>query len=427
MSATSKGAAAYGAASRPPKTPRPWPVPRVPSPSAEVIRAEWERGRPTPWVEAVEPTLEAAVPLGAPAVDASGRLKYTFVLEARADQVLLWVNRLSDETDLSTTFMERVEGTDLWAASFLMPAQWQASYCFLLASGGVVPWHSGGDQISLRAALDHGHEDDRNPVMSRNRAGVVQSVVQGPLASDAWAEQALVGCVEAASGWVRERRVVGGRDVVEHRPAEGEPGELPVLLVLDGEVWESHQALTHAVARLVTAGSLRPHRLVLLGSGGREQRWSDMAGGEAAFSDWIADVLVPELGLAARPWDVAVAGQSLGGLTALRAALLRSDAVGWCLAQSSSTWVEDLTAAARAWDVEGGRGGIHLAVGEQEWVLVPGHLALASALHDQTRVAHARPVQYVGHQGGHDYAWWRHALLEALLWQEEQRRGDARR
>lgn len=412
----------YGAGSRPPKTSRPWPVPRVAPPSAESILADWETGRPTPWIEPVDANLDRVIPLGAPAVTGGVRLRFTFCVQAQAEQVLLWVNRLSDETDLSSTLMEPVQGTDLWVASFLMPEQWQASYCFLLASGADVPWHAGGDQISLRAALDHGYRDGRNPVVSLNRAGVAQSVVEGPLASGLWSEQSLVGSVGAAAGWTRERRLVDGREVVEHRPEGADRDELPVLVVLDGEVWERHQGLAHSVARLVAAGAMRPTRLVLLGSGDREQRWSDMAGEGVGFSDWIADVLVADLGVGGRPQDVAVAGQSLGGLTALRAALLRSDSVGWCLAQSSSTWVDDLTEEARTWDVAPGLGGVHLAVGEQEWVLVPGHLALASALHDQTDMRHERPVQFVRHQGGHDYAWWRHALLEALLWQEGQRR-----
>src|SRR5690606_15366850 len=114
---------------RPPKVPRPTPVPRVDGPldhQAGDAARTWWAGRPMPDV----------VPLD----DGSGDDLVTFCCEdADADQVLLWVNRLTDETDLAATLLTRAAGTDLWHASYRMPSEWCASYCFLPTQRGQSP------------------------------------------------------------------------------------------------------------------------------------------------------------------------------------------------------------------------------------------------------------------------------------------------
>lgn len=424
---------------RPPKTPRPWPVPRVATPPAASVRSRWEEGAPTPWAEPWDEqsgTGTRTVPAGAPASRGTAlpgggarRLRWTFCVEAPgAHEVLLWANRLSDETDLSTTALERVEGTDLWAGSFVMPDDWVASYCFLVSEAPEgAPWLV-GDQVQLRHALDRGSRDLRNPVTCRNRAGVLQSVVHGPGAPHGWRPEDLPASGET-TGWSVREVTLQGRGVRVLEPTGGGAQDplLPTLVVLDGEVWERYHGLPGTVARLVREGRLRPQRLVLVDSGGRESRWADMGGSGQDFVAWACDDLLPAVlpeGVA--PDLVSVVGQSLGGLSALRAALVRPDVVGWALSQSASTWVEDLGECAGQWTVGPGRGGVHAAVGAQEWVLTPGHLSLCAALNDPTTRADRPAVELVLHQGGHDYAWWRHALVAALEWQERVRRDSGR-
>lgn len=101
-------------------------------------------------------------------------------------------------------------------------------------------------------------------------------------------------------------------------------------------------------------------------------------------------------------------GQSLGGLTALRLGLRHADRVGAVISQSASLWLDDLSGDLAA--LAGGSGPwVHLSHGRQEWVLAGPHVEFASALAD----AGVRVVA-ADYNGGHDYAWWRGAVADAL-------------
>ncbi len=385
---------------QPPKTPRPLPVPRVPSPLADLdpdsVTAFWDGpGSVQPLVERV----------------AAGRIRVTFCWrDAHADGVLLFANRLTDETSLADTLLERLGDSDLWHASFEMADDWRASYAFLVQPAGAPePWRS-GDQVQIRQVLDHGHRDPRNPVQCQNRAGVVQSVVELPAApAQPWTARR----AGTPAGTVRATRARDGRQVWWYDP----PGidldaELPLLVMLDGEVWtEPTHSLPIMADNLIADGAVRPFRALLPESGGRDLRWQELAADGSGVSDvverwlpWARSVR----GVAHGPENVAVCGQSLGGITALRTGLLHPDLVGQVISHSASLWQDDLTALVR------GRPGtasprIHLAHGSQEWVLTAPHRTLAQALRGAGIAVHEAV-----HNGGHDYAWWRGGVADAL-------------
>ncbi|GAA5030705.1 esterase family protein [Microbacterium fluvii] len=344
-----------------------------------------------------------ATPLVDPVPGAPGERIVTFVWrDAQAAEVLLFANRLTDEKNIDESLLERLPGTDVWHLAYRMDADWRASYSFLVRGAGErAPWRTDDDQVALRAALDRGRRDLRNPVTSRNRAGVDQSVVELP---DAPRQPWLAASPASAP---REVESPGGRRLWIHEAATG--GELlPLVLVLDGEVWRS--ILPAAVDAMVAAGVMRPARLVFVDSGGTQQRWRELdAGGEAAA--WLAGDLVPWVrarwATEAGPGAVVVAGQSLGGFTAVRTALEHPDVVGAALAQSASTWQGDLAALAGA----AGRSGLRvwLEVGRQEWVLRDAHRHLAARL-----AAAGADVRFTEFNGGHDYACWRGGIADGL-------------
>lgn len=412
-----------GPVRQPPKLPRPTPVPRVLGPfgpgspfpvsTPEEAAAFW-RGP-----GAVQPLL---------ADHGDGTCTVTFCWREPpagdgppVQQVLLFANRLTDETDLGATMLDRVPGTDLWHASFRMADDWRASYAFLVrVVGEPAPWQ-GGDQVRIRQVLDRGLVDPRNPQGCRNRAGVLQSVVSLPGApTQPWQDR-----TDVPRGALTEHRVRGHSGAVHrvwvHDPPGTTPDEpLPLLVVLDGEVWTTpgHDA-TALVDAMVHDAVVGPLRLLLPDSGGRDARWARMGARGDAVRD-LADDLVPWMrsvrGVVPGADAVAVAGQSLGGLTALRAALSRPDVVGAALSQSASLWQDDLLALTASAAGHGARPLVHLAHGSQEWVLAGPHAALADALG-----AAGFPTEVAVHNGGHDYAWWRGALPEALAWWGRQR------
>lgn len=328
---------------QPPKIPRPQPVPRVGLPEDIAARA----GTAPAW-----PLIDDA---------GDGTWVVTFLWrDAEAREVLLFANRLTDETSLEDTFLEQVPGTDLWAAAFAMVADWRASYSFLVRRDGeTAPWRGEGGQVAIRAALDRGQPDPRNADTCRNRVGVLQSVVSLPAApQQPW----LAPRDGVEAGQVTELSAPDGRRAWSYDPA-GLPltQRLPTLVVLDGEVWAGTQSLAVTLDNLISDAAVPPLRALLIDSGGREARWSELAA-DGAGLDYLAETALPwyaeRRGVDAG--NCVIAGQSLGGLTALRAGLLRPEVFTGVVSHSASLWQDDLIDDVVAGPGRGGRA--HLSV-----------------------------------------------------------------
>jgi len=371
----------------PPKVPRPEPAPIVETPAPALAHA-------------------GATPVVTPA--GPGESIVTFLWrDAEAEEVLLFVNRITDERRLADSLMRRVPGSDLWHLSYRMRSDWRASYGFVPRTPGR-PWAGAeGGQLAIRRALDGARADPRNPASCRNRAGTSLSVVSLPDAPpQPWLARR--GRL-AARGTVGAHAGPDGRTVRVYEPAVPGDGPLPVAIVLDGEVWTGVQDLATTVDNLLDDGELRPSLLVMPESGGRDRRWEELGAGDGP--DWLADALLPwaraRWPLSDDPADVVVAGQSLGALTALRTVLERPDAARGALSQSASLWQQDLLAAVGARDRSGIR--VYQEVGSQEWVLREPNARLAAGL-----AAAGAELRFVEYDGGHDYACWRGGIADGL-------------
>lgn len=407
----------------PPKIKRPEPAPVTQSPVIAVFEVSPERDSGAFWAAHPDtPVLEEA---------ANGECTVTFLWrddpEHPATEVLLFVNRVTDERDLYSSLMRRVPGTDIWHLSYRMQDDWRASYCFVVREpGGSWPWTE-GDQLSIRRALDQGVEDSRNPKTCLNRAGTRLSVVELPAAPpQPWLvrREGL-----AARGVVTEHAGPGGRRVWLYQPpcAEEAPTRsLPIVVLLDGEVWTSTQDIATTVDNLLSDGLIRPCLVVMPETGGRDRRWAELdADGDGAR--WIAHALLPwarnELrdvlhdrsaageGLEEHCGPVIIAGQSLGAYTALRCALEYPHLVDGVLSQSASLWQRrvDLRALEASASEPGPRPRFYLEVGTQEWVLREPNTAFADRL-----MKAGAEVQLVEYNGGHDYACWRGGIADGL-------------
>jgi len=389
----------------------------------------WQQATSTPLLEA-DPTQE-------------GKYLVTFMWRGAAHNVLLFVNRLTDEKNLADSYMRRLPGTDTWYLTYRMDGDWRASYCFLPApTAAQAPWLQ-GSQVRLRQALDGGLPDPGNPVTCTNRRGFVQSVVSLPLAP-AWplgewpvfSDDAAgagrfdggglgAGRGDADAGSLDAGRldVVAdldtlGRQIWVYTPAPiSRTQSYPVLLVLDGEVWLKRHHLHLALAQLMDAGLIAPAYIVFIDSGGTEQRWQELGDSESDFGGYLSGQLLNWLkthyAISPKPADRVVIGQSLGALTVLRTLVGYPQLIGAGISQSASLWQDVLFNELNALDatqtpLAGTRAWIE--VGSQEWILAP----LQPKAVCQLREA-GMQVKDMVYNGGHDYACWRINLASALM------------
>lgn len=399
----STGVTASGEVRRtPPKVRRPEPAPRVASPAiarlaADLRAASADAGRLEAfWSGCRSPIVEP---------DGEEWIVTFLWRDSEAEEVLLFVNRLTDERDLDRSLMERLPGTDLWHLAYRMPGDWRASYAMVpKLPGRPASWRDLPEQAFLRAALDRGLPDPLNPDAMRNRAGFPVSVVALPDAP----VQAWLAPRGPLRGTLTEGEV-GGRRPRVYRPAEFVAGG-PAVVALDGEMWLGEQSLPAMVDNLIADGLIRAPLLLLVPGGDRLHRWAEL-NGSGGMPDWIADLLLPwavrSHAISPDAADRLVAGQSLGGAVALLTAAERPDAVGAFLAQSASLWQDGL--AERVADAMPASARGHLEVGRQEWVLLEPN----RELHRRLAGAGVRH-RYLEFNGGHDYACWRGGIADGL-------------
>ena len=412
-------AAAQQVRPTPPKTPRPVPAPRVDSPLitaliAEAVSCEELNARIVEVVSEGTPIIEP-VHLDDGTISENERIVTFLYHNEQAEQVLMFINRLTDEKNLDRSLMSRIEGTGWWQLSMQMETTWRASYNFLPALPGERPaWLGDDDQVRLRAALDAGEGDPLNPETVCNRIGRCMGVVQ---LEDAPVQEFLLTQAEIdelpAPEWMQTpdgHRYVLGR--------VGEPGpDSPLFVQFDGEMWFS-QGMEQTLNRAHEAGRIPAMHVFFLHSGGRENRWKEL-NGDNPIADYLVDIAFPHLeavhSIKTDPQNIVINGQSLGGLSSLLAVLSRPEAFGGAIAQSSSLWqpqvmnrLDELEAAG---EIDRLRHlYLEIEVGEQEWILVPPHRELKARL-EKLGLENARCTTF---NGGHDYACWRGAIVPAL-------------
>ncbi|WP_460061820.1 alpha/beta hydrolase-fold protein [Streptomyces sp. YKOK-I1] len=291
--------------------------------------------------------------------------------------------------------------SDCWYAEVRMPARLRVTYQFL--------------------AGDETYADPFNPVA----AGGDRSIAATPdaPAQPHWPEIGADGVLPVPLARIRWSSArLGGRRTVRIHPAGGGG---PVVLLLDGDDWlYLHPAMT-AFDSAVAAGELPPVTLVFLPARDRVAEFTGRPGLWQAVRDELLP-LVTESGVPADPERLVVAGQSLGGLSALYAALEFPELVSRVACQSGSFWwsPDALDLADPLGGPVGGAvadrlrerpdlSGLRIAfdVGEHERRMLP-HCELTETL---TRQAGAT-VRVSRSASDHDRAGWRHALLRDVAW-----------
>ncbi|WOF22957.1 DUF3327 domain-containing protein [Microbacterium betulae] len=321
-------------------------------------------------------------------------------------EAIVHVNSVTDRhrEDVTAARFERIDDSDVWHVSYLLPDALVASYRIVEAES--IPTDAGRDREGWLRIHHAGTADPLCAETLPNPLGRRSSVLRMPAAPEhpAWREARRARTTAAPAVRLDTLHPVWAID-----PAE-EPARL--LVLFDGERWRG-LPLAEALAR--RAGP--PLAVVLVDSGpGR----AELLPHPERIAALLGEVVLPA---ARRRWPgvsgTIVAGQSYGGLAAASIVALRPDLAGTAVAQSGSfqfrageeprrdaTEPGDLT---RLLGTRAARGRIHLQAGSEEHDLSAQAETFAAAA---TRAG----IAITGEQrvGGHDYAWWSDALFDGL-------------
>ncbi|MEV0523953.1 alpha/beta hydrolase-fold protein [Streptomyces sp. NPDC050439] len=244
-----------------------------------------------------------------------------------------------------------------------------------------------------------------------------------------WLDQAEARPAPAAEPAVPGSEFMGdGRRVwVSMPPGEfSDESALPFVIHLDGTPDHSAPSVRDA---LVRAGLIRPCVVVLVEQPAVRRDKELLC--NPAFSRTLVEELLPWLhhrySLSRDPADIALAGESFGGLCAGWTALHHPTTFGNAILQSPSCGYHP--------ELRWGTGAAELLHRTPVPTLIADFLAEATApiriFHDvgelESSLTHSRLLDQVltgkGYDtlyrefaGGHDYAWWRGLFADALLW-----------
>ncbi|MDR1083118.1 MAG: DUF3327 domain-containing protein [Coriobacteriales bacterium] len=419
----------------PPKVPRPTPIPLVSSPVIRSLKRKLRRLRTDmrageiaeqeyarlldEEVERFWGTTAKQTPIITPASKSKDHAIVTFLWrDAEASSVLIFINRITDEKNLKDSLLRHISGTDVWYIAYHMESDWRASYCFLPCYGkDKVVDITGFQQSSIRQALDKGLVDPRNPEQCINRIRNTLSVVE---LKDA-----------PPQPWLKARPEIAGRGVVSSHTVEGhlvwlyEPPfidgacreNVSAIIVFDGDMWARGEMFPETLNNLISDGRIPPMYALLIESSDVATRWEELhedAGIEYFIKNCLLSWARKHYPITSDPTRLIIAGQSLGGLTALWTALRLPDQIQNVIAQSSSLWrgslMDTLEKPSNPY-LRGFDGRIYMEVGRQEWVLRPYHQKLSKILERNNL-----DIKYVEYNGGHDYVCWRGGIADGLCW-----------
>ncbi|KOT78256.1 esterase [Streptomyces rimosus subsp. pseudoverticillatus] len=411
----------------PPRTPRPHPAETAKSPRLIRLAAELaEAGSPRAhaaelarfWAE----TAATGTPLVEPLDGDPEHRAVTFLWrgDPATRQVLVLVNRLMDRTDLTTSLMRHLPGTDVWHLTYRLRTDHRGSYRIAPDTGGRPP--GGLDRLAAT-----GVRDPLNPhTIAPRWHGPPGSVFELPHApARPWPDPPRPGMPR---GTVRRHQVPsaalgGDREVWTYEPAAPRTGRADghTLVLLDGDMWFGQLHLEDILDGLISDGTVPPLTVLAPHAVDNATRAREF-GGRPAYVDFLAGELLPwaagHLPVATDPARTVVAGQSLGGLTALYAGYAAPHRFGNVLAQSASLWWHPPgeQAGETAWITRRYAEGapralrLHLDVGLHEW----GMLEQTRDLRHTLR-AGGHTVTGADFNGGHDYACWTIALAQGLI------------
>ena len=336
----------------------------------------------------------------------------TFLWRGARHSAAVWAG---PDGDLSP--MQRLDGSDVWYASFPVPADTFMSYQLVPDQ----PRPAGDRRSQRQALLAVAQADPHN----RQRWGgqdadrfAQRSIVHLPAAPSMPVPARRTGLWQQR--WVSDPLSGQTRQLSLYRSAGGQ-GEPVELVLFDAHAFDALVDAPGVIQALVDAGRLPPLQVVLVGNASTGSRSTELACDERT-AQALVEHWLPALDDLRWPLPATrrvIAGASLGGLAATCAALAQPQQFGHVLALSPSYWWappgEAANALSRRVPAAGQAPTLRVFAGafEQGRAGQPG-IAPASQTVVQAWQQAGLPARLQLYSGGHDWYAWRWALAEGL-------------
>ena len=373
--------------------------------------------------EAVESIWREMVERGAPIIASSpsepSMRRATFFWRGEAENVVL-ITELNDSLPAENQ-LERLDGTDIWLASFDIPPKATFTYS-VSVNDSLVPLHEAANFVERASTWSL---DEYNP--ARLNFGFFETSVawmgdKAPraLTVDAASARPLAVHELAEPGADRPRRVT----VYTPPGYEDYAGDLPLLILFDGHTFSDALHIEAAFDNLIESGEVAPFVGVFIDN--RRGRTGDLLANER-FLDFVETDLAPwaretyRAGFA--PRQTIVGGASFGGLSATMAAWRSPDVFRNVIALSSSYSTSTELDPDPDWMIDRVRDGerkpfrIYMAVGELETAQKPdGAKVQLVSNREMADIMEAKgyDIAYTEYYGGHDYVNWFDQIIEGL-------------
>ena len=365
--------------------------------------------------------------------------------------VLLNINGLTNHNTWQPRCLKRYKDSDVWFACLNIDKKWRGSYSFIPIQYSQLP------QL-VKQRTDGSKKAQRRWWLEVVKQQVVDSLNRGPSIASSWGLNSPLHLPNAPHelGWYEwDQGELANLPIAENINVTWfaeelnnqrlctlfsvAVGDAPLVVLLDGEKWGAESGALSVLQYLTNINKIAPAHYLLIPSIDSKTRWQELSCHQP-FWQSIIEQLLPQVAdklLQSNKSisDYIIAGQSLGGLSAVYAGIYFPTYFSNAISLSGSFWWPEIermqdpdayklanpdwdkivppkSLADRVSNNEMSVAGLHIyqTVGNTE-----KQLSVYNKLHYEIFKQNGANISYQEVDGGHDWLSWRSSLINGLV------------
>jgi len=371
--------------------------------------------------------------------------------QSNTDNVILNVSALTSHNSWEPVYLNRHKGSNVWFGTLIIDIKWRGSYSF-------IPINVNQDPDLVKHKTDGGREAQRCWWLEVVKNQTHDPLNASPTIASGWGNSSPLHLPNATKelGWKEWdqgklklllpenlKRIDWHSELLnKHRQCvlfSTTKVNAPLVILLDGQKWGADTGALSVLQHLTDINEISPAHYLLIPSIDSETRWQELS---CYRPFWLAIIeeLLPQvkeyLGKPEKRFtDYIVAGQSLGGLTALYAGMQFPEYFSKVISLSGSFWwpeierMQDANAfklANPTWESIAPKNSLaeqllnnFASVSEltvyQTVGIAEKDLCVYNDLHYQALLQKGANISYHKVNGGHDWLSWRSELINGLI------------